>query len=556
MPWWGSNTPEEVKEIDKSIIIEDITITATALGRGSYGSVFAAVYEGKPCVAKELHPHLSDSDKQNYPTGSSPRDIFIKEINTLYKLKHPSIVQFLGVYFKKESCVPILVMERLWINLSTLLHERHNQVPLFAKARILHDVACGLQYLHNQKKPVIHRDINANNILLNELLEAKIVDLGQAKALENFTGEKLTAAPGNLAHMPPETLKDKPIYDTKLDVFSFGCTIIHLVTEKFPKPTEQFVESEESNSYIKVSEYKRREEYFDLMNSNILLRKIAKDCLEDVPTNRPTALFICGELEKYIEELETKSQKLAEQHKQDKLSLIHLLHTQESQSEKLEKDIKELSTAKMQCDNTILKLKEELSQLKSHLHESNSRLEENEKSLLKYKEENESLQKKVADQDEINKQLTISYNNQMDRLKEDLRARQDEMQKEIDNLKNILEDKESMFSQEKQKNDDLQNIIQKMKEKEDNFKQERHQLTEENKELKLKIKKFEEDYSTLQCKLEEQSKHNEAFVAEQRKTFTEKLKKQEDEINELIEEVGVCKEYKSKYIDLQQEYTI
>ena len=197
----------KLAEMAKFSVIEDLTIAARELGRGSYGTVYAAVHSGKPCVAKELHPFLKH-DKQ---------ETFIREINTLSTLKHPSIVQFLGVYSKDKSQTPILVMEMMWKNLYSLLEEQPKKLFLLTKAHILYDVACGLQYLHTQKKPVIHRDLHPSNILLNENLNAKIADLGQARPVSSH---KLTSAPGNIAYMAPETLKKKPTYDTKLDVFS------------------------------------------------------------------------------------------------------------------------------------------------------------------------------------------------------------------------------------------------------------------------------------------------------------------------------------------------
>lgn len=104
--------------------------------------------------------------------------------------------------------------------------------------------------------------------------------------------------------MAPETLQHKPTYDSKLDVFSFGCTAIHIVTEEFPKPTDQFEESMESSVdggssrflFLKVSEVKRRQYFFDLMLSTPLLRQIAMQCLQDKPIERPTASYICTEL--------------------------------------------------------------------------------------------------------------------------------------------------------------------------------------------------------------------------------------------------------------------
>ena len=129
MPWWGSNP--KLVDMAKFSVIEDLTITPNELGKGYYGIVYAAVHNGKPCVAKEVHPHFK-------------LETFIREINILSTLKHPSIVQFLGVHFKANSHTPILVMEMMWTNLCSLLDKRPNQLFLLTKVDILHDVACGL----------------------------------------------------------------------------------------------------------------------------------------------------------------------------------------------------------------------------------------------------------------------------------------------------------------------------------------------------------------------------------------------------------------------------
>jgi len=318
----------ELLETAQSHIIDDLTIVQNELGRGSYGIVYAAEYNGKPCVAKVMHPFLSSA--KNYPRMNANMYI-IKEINTLSRLRHPSIVQFLGVYFKSDSCVPILVMERMWKDLCTQLEEQPNQLPLLIKTHILYDVACGLQYLHGLKEPVIHCCLGTSNIMLNENLEAKIVDFGQAtKHLENL--QKLSTCPGNPAYMPPEALKHNPVYDTKLDIFSFGCTIITLITEKFPMPTDQFIT--DTTSYIKVSEVDRRMEYIDLMPSNNdLLKLITLQCLQDVPTCRPAASDICIKLEKHFQQFEVDSHEISKQYKQDKLFLIQSMQVLENELE-------------------------------------------------------------------------------------------------------------------------------------------------------------------------------------------------------------------------------
>ena len=100
---------------------------------------------------------------------------------------------------------------------------------------ILLGVANGLIYLHQKEPPVYHRDLNAYNVLLTASFTAKITDLGMSRIVAD-TGEKLTAAPGNPNVMPPEAKKEKPVYNHKIDVFAFGCLILHIVSGQFPVP--------------------------------------------------------------------------------------------------------------------------------------------------------------------------------------------------------------------------------------------------------------------------------------------------------------------------------
>ena len=71
------------------------------------------------------------------------------------ELRHPNIVQFLGLCFLEESALPVLVMERLDSSLDNLL-ETSPSLPLALKQSLLVDVARGLLYLHTHDPPVVH----------------------------------------------------------------------------------------------------------------------------------------------------------------------------------------------------------------------------------------------------------------------------------------------------------------------------------------------------------------------------------------------------------------
>ena len=473
MPWWGSDKPK-LLETAEFHIIDDLKILNEQLGQGSYGTVYCALYNGKPCVVKEMHPFLSNVHRD----GPAPLDMCIKEINTLSSLRHPSIVQFLGVHFKNNSHLPILVMERMWKNLFTVLDDHRNQLPLLVKIHILYDVACGLQYLHGQKNPVIHRDLNANNILLTKNLEAKIADLGQAKALVSIAVAKLSTKPGNTAHMPPEALEHKPTYDAKLDIFSFGCTIIHVITEKFPQPSDRFVQSESGqNSFVKQSEVERRIEFVNQMTSSdyYSFQQIACKCLKDIPTDRPIASDICSELETNLQKIEKESPMLAKQYKENKLHLVR----------------------SMQLLENTLKGAEELTK----------GLWEEKESL---KTEMKSLQIELDEQKEVTEQL----NSQTDGLKGAVKENQDEismvnvklekLQQEKQNLQIKLENEEATRSEKNNKIARLEDNMQKATDTIGTKTQENEGLITKNSDLTRKLDDLQKKYKVLQSTAKKQ----------------------------------------------------
>jgi len=183
-------TTKTVKKTNTTEESRNITITEIEVGRGCYGVVYKAIYEGKECVAKEIHHNIMVD-------GISPHIVvesFINEINVLSTLKHPSIVALLGIHFRETTDEPLLIMEKMWVNLTTLLAEKPS-IPLAIKVSILKDVSCGLKYLHGQKPPVIHYDLSTNNILLNKNLDAKLADIGLVKACHRATHVNFSRSP-------------------------------------------------------------------------------------------------------------------------------------------------------------------------------------------------------------------------------------------------------------------------------------------------------------------------------------------------------------------------
>ncbi|XP_065887438.1 uncharacterized protein [Dysidea avara] len=287
-----------LEDTAKQFTIQTLNLTERELGRGSYGAVRVAVYRGKECVVKEIFPHIQQSHVQK---SRKAQDAFLGEINTLSTLRHPCIVQFLGVHYQDGAPLPLLVMEKMHQSLHNFV-EKTPDCPPHVIASILRDIACGLTYLH--AKNVIHRDLKADNILLTSSNDAKIGDLGVAKVMASFNeGQHMTKEPGNTAHMPPEAQVDKAKYTTKLDIFSFGCVTIYSVVKQVPIPTDKFRRLESQEAYERVDEITRRKKYLDKMDHVLCLHDLAKECLSDEPKHRPEPTELVERLTQAMEEL-------------------------------------------------------------------------------------------------------------------------------------------------------------------------------------------------------------------------------------------------------------
>ncbi|XP_052201435.1 probable LRR receptor-like serine/threonine-protein kinase At5g45780 isoform X1 [Diospyros lotus] len=90
--------------------------------------------------------------------------------------------------------------------------------------------ARGLLYLHEQCNPkIIHRDVKAANILLDDSFEAVVGDFGLAKLLDLRDSHVTTAVRGTVGHIAPEYLSTGQSSD-KTDVFGFGILLLELIT--------------------------------------------------------------------------------------------------------------------------------------------------------------------------------------------------------------------------------------------------------------------------------------------------------------------------------------
>ena len=299
----------------RPFVLSNVRFTGTRIGAGAYGNV-EEVTIPVSAAAKKIHDIFQDRSEILHDEIDKASTLFVRECQLMSTLRHPNIVQFLGICFSQGSRMPTLVMERLLTSLHDLLDPETQSPPgvprplffftLNLKCCVLHNVASGLDYLHQQTPPIIHRDISARNILLNSRLVAKIADLGVACIMPRMrAAATMTKAPGASPYMPPEAIapadsnNQKSKYDASIDIFSFGIVTIFTIGETFPcDPLAPNYTVWESGLLTARTELQRRSKYMQYVNTQLdaygqlrgdhPLIHLIQQCLQNVPTKRPS----------------------------------------------------------------------------------------------------------------------------------------------------------------------------------------------------------------------------------------------------------------------------
>ena len=273
-----------------------VRVTDRELGHGSYATVLELEYMGLKCAGKKIHELLLRQGDTSYQVRR-----FEEECRLLSQVRHPNIVQFLGVCFQQRVRAPILVMEFLPTNLTSCI-EQYGILPKEISYSILHDVALGLCYLHSQTPAIIHRDLSSNNVLLTPNMTAKISDLGVARIL-NLTPlqvSRMTQTPGTPAYMPPEVMVANPKYDTSVDKFSYGIMMIHMFSGRWPEPQVGPIRAEPGGRMIPVSEAERREVFLRAIGNDHSLMDLICKCIDNYVQSRAHASEIVERLAEMV----------------------------------------------------------------------------------------------------------------------------------------------------------------------------------------------------------------------------------------------------------------
>ncbi|CAL9779481.1 unnamed protein product [Musa acuminata subsp. burmannicoides] len=195
---------------------------ANLLGQGGFGPVYKGVMKNGPEIAvKKLSLHSRQGVRE-----------FTNEVRLLLKVQHRNLVSLLGccVASDQKMLVYPYFPNR---SLDHFLFDKRRTASLDWSKRfeIIVGVAKGLLYLHEESPvKIIHRDIKASNILLDDRLNPKIADFGMARLFQgDDTHVNTFKVSGTYGYMAPEYALSGYL-SAKADVFSFGVLMLEIVS--------------------------------------------------------------------------------------------------------------------------------------------------------------------------------------------------------------------------------------------------------------------------------------------------------------------------------------
>ena len=278
------------------------------LGIGAYGKVCEAKCDLLPCAAKIMHetlfdPSLNEKARPHHE-HRLPFSRFKRECEFLSVIRHPNIVQYLGMYRDPDTHLPVLLMELMDNSLTHFLEDSPMLLPFHIQVNICHDIVLALFFLHSNG--VIHRDLSGNNVLMIGDVRAKVTDFGMAGLIDPKRLSKLTRTmcPGTDVYMPPEAIDDPPVYTEKIDCFAFGVILVQILTQLFPSPTTRKKKVKINHPglpegvvvEVPVPEVDRRQDHIKKIDPNHPLLFIALKCLSSKSVDRPSSEQLCESL--------------------------------------------------------------------------------------------------------------------------------------------------------------------------------------------------------------------------------------------------------------------
>ncbi|XP_059661596.1 G-type lectin S-receptor-like serine/threonine-protein kinase At4g27290 isoform X1 [Cornus florida] len=267
------------------------------IGEGGFGPV----YKGKLTTGQEIAvKRLSNNSGQGLQE-------FKNEVMLISKLQHRNLVRLLGCYVEGEERMLIYeYMPNKSLDYFIFDQNRRLELPWQKRFEIAMGISRGLLYLHQDSRlRIIHRDLKASNILLDEELSPKISDFGIARSFGIDQIEaKTKRVIGTYGYMSPEYAIDGK-FSVKSDVFSLGVLLLEIVSgkknRKFHHPDHYH--SLLGHAWLLWNEHRVLELVDSCLENSYIESQILRCiqvgllCIQKLPKDRPTmssVVFMLG----------------------------------------------------------------------------------------------------------------------------------------------------------------------------------------------------------------------------------------------------------------------
>ncbi|KAI9112175.1 hypothetical protein K1719_016698 [Acacia pycnantha] len=270
------------------------------LGQGGFGRVYKGTLpSSKTQVAVKRISHESKQGLRE----------FVSEIASIGRLRHRNLVQLFG-WCRRGGDLLLVYDYMANGSLDKYLFDQPEAILTWEQRfKIINGVASALLYLHEgYEQVVIHRDVKASNVLLDNEMNGRLGDFGLARLYEHGANPSTTRVVGTLGYLAPElprTGKATP----GSDVYAFGALMLEVVCGRRPiepkaLPEELVLVDWVWDKYrearlLEVVDPKLNGEYDE--EEVVMVLKLGLICSNDVPDNRPSmkhlVMFLEGEVE-------------------------------------------------------------------------------------------------------------------------------------------------------------------------------------------------------------------------------------------------------------------
>ena len=212
------------------------------IGQGGMGNIYLADdlrLEGRRCALKEVEHDRSVPAK----LLKEARQQFLHEATVLARLDHPNLPKVSD--FFSTGPRDYLVMDYVpGKDLRTMMLEAKQSNTFLSEENVLawaNQLADALSYLHGLTPPLVHRDVKPSNLKITPNGLLKLVDFGLVKALvpDEMTITVIQGR-GTALYTPLEQYGGDGLHtDIRSDLYAFGCTLYHLLTNTPPADARQ-----------------------------------------------------------------------------------------------------------------------------------------------------------------------------------------------------------------------------------------------------------------------------------------------------------------------------